>query len=49
MPVVSITRLRVRSWRYLPSFAVQKFRIALQAAKADGALKVALLRDSNTY
>ena len=49
MPVVSITRLRVRSWRFLPSFALQTFRIAFQAARADGVLKVSLLRDSNTY
>ena len=46
MPIVSITRLRVRSWRYLPAFAVQTLRIARQAAKADGNLAVALLRDS---
>jgi hypothetical protein len=50
MPVVSITRLRVRSWRYFPSFALHTFRIAFQAAKADGVLKVTLLRDPhNTY
>src|SRR4051812_37637056 len=49
MPVVSITRLRVRAWRYLPQFALQTFRIAFQAAKADGVLKVSLLRDGNTY
>jgi hypothetical protein len=49
MPVVSITRLRVRSWRFLPSFFIQAMRSALQAARSDGALKVELLRDSNTY
>ena len=50
MPVVSITRLRVRSWTYLPSFFIQTLRIARQAAKTDGSLAVMLLRDSgNTY
>ena len=50
MPVVSITRLRVRSWRYLPPFFFQTLRIAFQAAKADGGLKVTLLREAgNTF
>jgi hypothetical protein len=44
MPVVSITRIRVRSWAYLPAFFVQTLRIARQAARADGSLEVALLR-----
>ena len=45
MPFVSITRLRVRSWSYVPAFVVQTFRIARQAARADGNLAVKLLRD----
>ena len=50
MPIVSITRLRVRSWRFLPAFFVQTLRIARQAARADGSLAVALLRESrNTF
>ena len=50
MPVVSITRLRVRSWRYLPGFLIQTLRIARQAARADGNLAVRLLRDRrNTF
>lgn len=50
MPIVSITRLRVRSWRYLPAFFVQTLRIAWQAARADGSLGVTLLRDRrNTF
>ena len=50
MPIVSITRLHVRSWSYLPQFFVQTLRIALQASRADGSLKVALLRDrGNTF
>jgi hypothetical protein len=50
MPFVSITRLRVRSWRYLPAFFIQTLRIARQAARADGNLAVKLLRNSgNTF
>lgn len=50
MPFVSITRLRVRSWFYLPAFFVHTLRIARQAAKADGILAVRLLRDrGNTF
>ena len=50
MPIVSITRIRVRSWSYLPAFFVQTLRIARQAARADGSLAVALLRDRrNTF
>jgi hypothetical protein len=45
MPIVSITRVRVRSWSYLPAFFVQTLRIARQAAGADGILAVGLLRD----
>jgi hypothetical protein len=50
MPFVSITRLRVRSWSYLPAFVVQTLRIARQAARTDGNLAVKLLRDRrNTF
>lgn len=50
MPVVAVTRLRVRSWHYLPAFFVQAFRSARQAAKADGNLVTRLLRDQrNTF
>jgi hypothetical protein len=50
MSFISITRLRVRSWSYLPAFLVQTLRIARQAAKADGILSVKLLADRrNTY
>jgi hypothetical protein len=45
MPFVSITRLRVRSWSYVPAFVVQTLRIARQAARAGGNLAVKLLRD----
>jgi hypothetical protein len=45
MPIVSITRLRVRSWSYLPAFLLQALRIAWQAARADGSVAVTVLRD----
>ena len=45
MPIVSITRLRVRSWSYLPAFLLQALRSAWQAARADGSLAVIVLRD----
>ena len=50
MPLVAITRLRVRSWRYLPVFFVQALRSARQAASAEGNLATRLLRDRrNTF
>src|SRR5215471_14311958 len=47
MPFVSITRLRVRSWRYLPVFVIQSLRAARQAKLAPGSLSVSVLRDAN--
>ena len=50
MPMISITRLRVRSWIYLPAFFLQALRINKQAAAAEGNLAVRLLRDhANTF
>lgn len=46
MPLVSITRLRVRSWRYLPAFLIQSFRAVRQARRAAGNLSVSVLRDA---
>jgi hypothetical protein len=47
MPFVSITRLRIRSWRYLPAFYIQAYRTGRQAATAEGALVVRLLRNKD--
>jgi hypothetical protein len=50
MAFVSVTRLRVRSWRYLPGFLFDALLSARQAAKSDGNLAVKLLRDAkNTW
>jgi len=50
MPVLSITRLRVRSWRFLPLFTFRTFQAARQAATSQGNFAVALLRDrGNTF
>jgi len=47
MPVVSITRLRVRRRIHLPSFFFRTLLIAWQARRSPGYLAVTLLRDSN--
>jgi heme-degrading monooxygenase HmoA len=47
MPFVSITRLRVRSWRYLVLFIYYSVRSSRQAKAAEGNLGVGLLRDAN--
>ena len=50
MPLVSITRLRVRSWRYLLPFLFYAMRSSRQAKVAEGNLAVSLLRDAhNVY
>ena len=46
MPLVSITRLHVRSWRYLPLFFIQALRSAWQAKQAEGNLSVAILQEA---
>ena len=45
MPVVSVTRLRVRAWRFLPMFAWYAFRSGRQAAQAPGNLAAQVLND----
>ena len=47
MPLVSITRLRVRTWRYVPQFLVQSLRAVRQAGRTPGNLAVSILRDAN--
>ncbi len=47
MPVISVTRLRVRSWRYFLPFIVFAVRSSRQAKTAQGNLGVSLLRDAN--
>jgi len=47
MPFVSITRLRVRRWRYVPQFLIQSIRAARQAKRAAGNLAVSVLRDAD--
>ncbi len=46
--IVSITRLRVRSWRYLVPFLVYAFRSARQARQSQGNVATSLLRDSDS-
>jgi hypothetical protein len=47
MPLVSITRLRVRSFRYLPVFLLGSLRSAREAKNASGNLAVSVLSDSH--
>jgi heme-degrading monooxygenase HmoA len=50
MPFISVTRLRVRSWGYLPQFAVQSLKSARQAERSAGFLGGKLLRNpKNTF
>jgi len=45
MPTISVTRLRIRSWIYLPAFFLRSLRIARQAKRAPGNLAMEFLND----
>jgi len=47
MAIVSITRLRVRSWLYLAPFLFYALRSSRQAKHSPGNLAVSLLRDAD--
>lgn len=47
MPLTSITRLRVRSWRFLPQFIWYSLRSARQASRAPGNLATQILKERN--
>jgi hypothetical protein len=47
MSLVSITRLRVRSFRYLPAFLLGSLRSAREAKNASGSLAVSVLSDAS--
>jgi len=46
MAFISITRLRVRSWRFLPDFLLHSVKINRQARAAPGNLGVEVFRDA---
>lgn len=45
MPIISVTRLRVRSWMFLPAFLMRALRIGKQARNAPGNLGAKVLND----
>jgi hypothetical protein len=45
MPIIAITRLRVRSWFYLPAFLFASLRIGKQVKSAPGNLGAKVLND----
>lgn len=50
LALISVTRLRIRHWRFLPGFFAYALRSALQARAAAGSLAVALANDARkTY
>jgi heme-degrading monooxygenase HmoA len=46
MIFVSVTRLRLRLWGFLPAFLVEALRATMQARSASGNRAVALMRDA---
>ena len=49
MPTISVTRLRLRKWRFWPAFIFGATRAAAQAKRADGNLNVALRGVGRVY
>ena len=50
MALVSVTRLHVRSWRYIPVFLIQAIHASWQAKSAEGSLAVSILQETrNTF
>lgn len=45
MAVISVTRLRVRSWRFMPGFILSAARVGKQTVQAEGCLAAKVLRD----
>lgn len=45
MAFVSITRLRIRSWRFMPAFVVDTIRTRAQVTRAEGFIAGSLLPD----
>jgi len=48
MPFISLTRLRVRSWRYLPQFVWHSLKAASQAKRSEGFLGGRLLIEARS-
>jgi hypothetical protein len=46
MPLISITRLRVRGWRFMPGFAWYAFRSTRQAQRSQGYLAGKVYNDA---
>jgi len=47
MLFVSVTRLRLRSWRYLPGFILQSLRAAWQAKSTRGNLSTCIMGEAD--